>query len=59
MSFMGPTGTSESLLASSSRSSSFLNSFSATLKSKASLRSLKAIPMNACLPWAFVILSTK
>jgi hypothetical protein len=41
---------SKNLLAFSSLSFSFLNSDKATLKSKASLRSSKAIPINACLP---------
>ena len=45
--------------ASFSLSHSLLNSFNDTLKSKASLRSLNAIPINACCPWAFLILSTK
>lgn len=42
-----------------SLSHSLLNSLNDTLKSKASLRSLKAIPINACCPCAFLILNTK
>lgn len=38
---------------------SLLCSCSATLKSKASFLSLNAMPMKACLPWAFCIFKTK
>lgn len=43
----------------SSLSHSALCSWSATLKSKASFLSLNAMPIKACLPWAFCIFKTK
>lgn len=56
---LGPAGVTDSVSACFSRSHSPLNSDNATLKSNESFLSLNAMPMNACLPWAFEILKTK